>query len=113
MSSSSKACKGKKRASADAELSSNKKQDTGNKDVIWVDTSNKISWVWKYFKLATDGRTYCFYIETINEVEKTCNFSCIYNSQTSSMNYHLNSAHKVYEKKKMVCTINYYRILFI
>jgi hypothetical protein len=45
MSSSSKACKGKKRASADAELSSNKKQDTGNKDVIWVDTSNKISWV--------------------------------------------------------------------
>ncbi|CAB4406889.1 unnamed protein product [Rhizophagus irregularis] len=39
-------------------------------------------------------------IETIDDVEKTCDFSCAYNSQTSSMNYHLNTTHKVYEKKK-------------
>ncbi|PKY40222.1 hypothetical protein RhiirA4_453545 [Rhizophagus irregularis] len=39
-------------------------------------------------------------IETIDDVEKICDFSCAYNSQTSSMNYHLNTTHKVYEKKK-------------
>jgi hypothetical protein len=49
-------------------------------------------------------------IETIDDVEKTCDFSCAYNSQTSSMNYHLNTTHKVYEKKKAVCmtTKNFY-----
>jgi hypothetical protein len=98
----------KRQISANTEASSNKKQNRGrsgnndHEDLIWVDTSNKSSWVWKYFKLATNGRTYCFYVETIDNIEQTCNFSCAYNSQTSSMNYHLNSTHKIYERKKMV-----------
>lgn len=96
--------KSKKRASEDAASPFNKKQNTGNtcESLTWVDTTNKTSWVWKHFKLATDGRTYCFYTVTTDNIEKTCDFSCTYNSQTSSMNYHLNTAHKVYEKKRTV-----------
>jgi hypothetical protein len=94
--------KSKKRASENIEVPSNKRQNTENicENLIWVDLSNKTSWIWKYFKLATDGKTYCFHNETIDDVEETCDFSCAYNSQTSSMNYHLNTIHKVYEKKK-------------
>jgi len=113
MSSSSK---NKKRVSVNTESPSNKKQNTGNtnhEDLIWVDISNKTSWVWKHFKLATNGKTYCFYVETINEIEKTCKFSCAYNSQTSSMNYHLNSIHKVYKKKRVVCIMYDYYLIFI
>ncbi|RIA88556.1 hypothetical protein C1645_826197 [Glomus cerebriforme] len=78
--------KSKKRASEDTASSLNKKQSTGNtrESLVWVDISNKTSWVWKHFKLATDGRTYCFYTETIDDIEKICDFSCAYNSQTSS-----------------------------
>ena len=54
---------------------------------------------------ATDGKTYCFYTETIDNIEKTCDFSCAYSSQTSSMNYHLNTTHKVYERKRAVCIV--------
>lgn len=99
--------KSKKRASDDTASPLNKRQNTVNtrESLIWVDISNKTSWVWKHFKLATDGRTYCFYTETTDNIEKTCDFSCSYNSQTSSMNYHLNTAHKVYEKKGVVCTV--------
>ena len=104
----------KKWISANA-VQSNKSQNIGTpsntdqEDLVWVDTSNKTSWVWKHFKLANNGKTYCFYVEATDGIEvtdsteKTCNFSCAYNSQTSSMNYHLNTAHKIYEKKKMVC----------
>ena len=90
----SNSSKGNKRTSVNIELPLNKRQNTENtnrENLIWVDISNKTIWIWKYFKLATNGKTYCFYTETIDEVEKTCDFSCAYNSQTSSMNYHLNS----------------------
>ncbi|GBB89692.1 hypothetical protein RclHR1_16490002 [Rhizophagus clarus] len=93
--------KSKKRASENTDAPSNKRQNIENicENLIWVDISNKTSWVWKYFKLVTDGKTYCFHNETIDGVERTCNFSCAYNSQTSSMNYYLNVTHKIYEKK--------------
>ena len=102
----------KKRISANA-VQSNKRQNTSTssktdqEDLVWVDTSNKTSWVWKHFRLANNGKTYCFYVEATDGIEatdievtdsteKTCNFSCAYNSQTSSMNYHLNTVHKIF-----------------
>lgn len=59
--------KGKKRAFENTEAPSNKRQNTGKirEDLIWVDISNKTSWVWKYFKLATDGKTYCFTLKLL------------------------------------------------
>ncbi|CAB4484687.1 unnamed protein product [Rhizophagus irregularis] len=34
------------------------KTENIRENLIWVDISNKTSWVWNYFKLATDGKTY-------------------------------------------------------
>jgi hypothetical protein len=31
-----------------------------------------------------------------------CDWSCVYNSQTSSMNHHLGAVHKAYEREKLV-----------
>jgi hypothetical protein len=80
--------------------------DTLSEEPQWVDLgNNKTSWVWKYFK--TDGRAYCRYISKKNEIEVECGWSCVYNSQTSTMNNHLNSIHKEYEKEKLVSKKNY------
>ncbi|CAB4397522.1 unnamed protein product [Rhizophagus irregularis] len=32
------------------------KTENIRENLIWVDISNKTSWVWNYFKLATDGK---------------------------------------------------------
>ena len=37
-----------------------------------------------------------------NEIEVECGWNCVYNSQTSSMNHHLGTVHKEYEKEKTV-----------
>jgi len=72
----------------------------------WVDLgNNKTSWIWKYFGVKTDGRAYCKYILNKNEIEAECGWNCAYNSQTSSMNHHLNTVHKEYEKEKTVRNI--------
>ena len=72
--------------------------------------NNKTSWVWKYFGVKTDGRAYCRYILNKNETEEECGWNCVYNSRTSSMNHHLGSIHKEYEKEKLVskiCTLKF------
>jgi hypothetical protein len=69
----------------------------------WVDLgNNKTSWIWKYFGVKTNGRAYCKYILNKNEEEMECGWSCVYNSQTSSMNHHLGAVHKEYEREKLV-----------
>lgn len=69
----------------------------------WVDLGkNKTSWIWKHFGVKTDGRAYCRYTLNKNGSEEECGWSCVYNSQTSSMNHHLGSVHKEYEQEKQV-----------
>src|SRR5579859_1040460 len=77
--------------------------DSSPEEPQWVDIgNNKTSWIWKYFGVKTDGRAYCKYILNENEIEAECGWSCVYNSQTSSMNHHLDNVHKEYEKEKPV-----------
>lgn len=74
---------------------------TGEQDPqIIPKTANKTSWVWDYFVEKTDGRVYCQYMEKIGENEVVCGASLLYKTQTSSMSYHLNDKHKVFNKKK-------------
>src|SRR5688500_11032689 len=64
-------------------------------ELQWVDLeANKTSWVWKYFGIKTDGCAYCRYKILRNGIEEECNYSCVYNTQTSTQQYHLNSVHK-------------------
>ena len=66
----------------------------------WVELgTNKTSWVWKHFGIKTDNRAYCRYKVIKNGVEEECNYSCVYNTQTSTQQYHLNAVHKEFEKK--------------
>lgn len=77
--------------------------DTPPEELQWVNLgNNKTSWVWKYFGVKTDGRAYCKYMLNENEIEVECGWNCVYNSQTSSMNHHLGTVHKEYEKEKTV-----------
>ncbi|CAG8493117.1 4633_t:CDS:2 [Rhizophagus irregularis] len=67
----------------------------------WVDLGpNKKSWVWKHFGIKTDGRAYCRYKVLRGGIEEECNYSCMYNTQTSTQQQHLNSVHKEFEKEK-------------
>lgn len=69
----------------------------------WVDLGpNKKSWVWKHFGIKTDGRAYCRYKVLRGGIEEECNYSCMYNTQTSTQQQHLNSVHKEFEKEKNV-----------
>jgi len=69
----------------------------------WVDLgTNKKSWVWKHFGVKTDGRAYCRYKVLKNGVEEECNYSCMYNTQTSTQQHHLTSVHKEFEKERRV-----------
>jgi hypothetical protein len=80
--------------------------DDNSSEHQWVNLGkNKTSWIWKYFGVKTDGRAYCKYK---NGSEKECDWSCVYNSQTSSMNHHLGSVHKEYEQEKQVMQIKFF-----
>lgn len=88
-----------------------KKSNTGSSDIRneqqevpqWVELGpNKKSWVWKHFGVKTNGRAYCRYKVLRNGIEEECNYSCMYNTQTSTQQHHLNSVHKEFEKEKTV-----------
>ncbi|CAG8811177.1 2064_t:CDS:1, partial [Gigaspora rosea] len=78
------------------------KKNRSNNDLLseepqWIDIrNNKTSWVWKHFGVKTNGCAYCKYIMNQDEAIE-CGWSCVYNSQTSSMNHHLGSVHKKYQ----------------
>ena len=93
----------------------NNNLDNDQQEVLqWVELgSNKTSWVWKHFGVKTDGRTYYRYKILKNGVEEECNYSCIYNSQTSTQQYHLNSIHKEFEKKEKKVSIIFLLLLFM
>ncbi len=93
----------------------NNNLDNDQQEVLqWVELgSNKTSWVWKHFGVKTDGRAYCRYKILKNGVEEECNYSCIYNSQTSTQQYHLNSIHKEFEKKEKKVSIIFLLLLFM
>jgi len=93
----------------------NNNLDNDQQEVLqWVELgSNKTSWVWKHFGVKTDGRAYCQYKILKNGVEEECNYSCIYNSQTSTQQYHLNSIHKEFEKKEKKVSIIFLLLLFM
>ena len=61
--------------------------------------ANKTSWVWKYFGIKTDRHAYCQYKILKNGIKEECNYSCVYNTQTSTQQYYLNSVHKKFEPK--------------
>jgi len=77
----------------------NNSLDNQEEEPQWVDIGNKTSWVWKFFGVKTDNRAYCQYKVVRNGVEEKCDYSCVYNSQTSTQQYHLNIVHKEFEKK--------------
>ena len=93
----------------------NNNLDNDQQEVLqWVELgSNKTSWVWKHFGVKTDGHAYCRYKILKNGVEEECNYSCIYNSQTSTQQYHLNSIHKEFEKKEKKVSIIFLLLLFM
>ena len=70
---------------------------------------NKTSWIWKHFRVKTNGRAYCRYK---NGSEEECGWNCVYNSQTSSMNHHLGSVYKEYEQEKQVMQTKFILIFF-
>src|SRR6266542_949492 len=82
----------------------NNNQQEEPEDPQWIDLGpNKTSWVWKHFGVKTDGRAYCRYNVLRNGVEEECNYSCVYNSRTSTQLHHLSSIHnKEFEKEKKV-----------
>ncbi len=78
--------------------SSNQQEEP--QELQWVNLgTNKTSWVWKHFGIKTDGRAYCRYKVLKNGTEEECNYNCVYNTQTSTQQYHLNSVHKIFEAK--------------
>ncbi len=78
--------------------SSNQQEET--QELQWVDLgANKTSWIWRHFGIKTDGRAYCRYKVLKNGIEEECNYNCVYNTQTSTQQYHLNSVHKIFETK--------------
>ncbi|CAI2194388.1 314_t:CDS:2, partial [Funneliformis geosporum] len=54
-----------------------------------------------HFGIKTDRRAYCRYKILKNGIEEECNYSCMYNTQTSTQQHHLNSIHKEFEKEKL------------
>ena len=79
----------------------------------WVDLGlDKTNWIWKHFRVKTDGRAYCQYKVLRNGVEEECNYSCVYNNTyTGARQYHLNSVHKEFEKEVRQVHIYIYILL--
>ncbi|CAI2193993.1 15252_t:CDS:2, partial [Funneliformis geosporum] len=60
---------------------------------------------WKHFGIKTDGHAYYRYKILKNGIEEEYNYSCMYNTQTSTQQHHLNSVHKKFEKEKLQCEL--------
>jgi hypothetical protein len=67
--------------------------------------------VYKHFGIKTDRRIYCRYKILKNGIEEECNYSCMYNTQTSTQQHYLNSVHKEFEKEKLVRQYYHYAFL--
>ncbi len=65
----------------------NSSSDINQQEPQWVDLRlNKTSRVWKHFGVKTDR-----FKVLKNGVEEECNYSCVYNTQISTLQHHLNA----------------------